>query len=104
MKVLVTGGAGFIGSNLTMHLLGYSHEVTVFDNFSSGYARNIDALPGVDFVQGDVRDEDSVRQVTAGRNIVFHVAAGAGNKRSINDPHSDAEINVIGTLRVLEAA
>jgi nucleoside-diphosphate-sugar epimerase len=104
MKVLVTGGAGFIGSNLTKHLMGDRHEVTVLDNLSSGYARNIEALPGVDFVQGDIRDEDSVRQVTAGRNIVFHLAASVGNKRSIDDPHSDAEINVIGTLRVLEAA
>jgi len=104
MRVLVTGGAGFIGSNLTRRLLEDGHEVTVLDNLSSGYQRNIDAFPGVDFVYGDIRDENSVRQVTAGRSVVFHLAASVGNKRSIDDPLSDAEINVLGTLRVLEAA
>lgn len=104
MRALVTGGAGFIGSNLTRRLLEDGHEVTVLDNLSSGYQRNIDAFPGVDFVHGDIRDENSVRQVTAGRSVVFHLAASVGNKRSIDDPLSDAEINVLGTLRVLEAA
>jgi UDP-glucose 4-epimerase len=104
MRVLVTGGAGFIGSNLTRRLIADGHEVTVIDNLSSGYQRNIDAIPGVDFVQGDIRDENSVREVTAGRNVVFHLAASVGNKRSRDDPISDAGINVLGTLRVLEAS
>src|ERR1019366_6930985 len=104
MKILVTGGAGFIGSNLTRRLIADGHEVTVIDNLSSGYQRNIDAIPGVDFVQGDIRDENSVREVTAGRNVVFHLAASVGNKRSRDDPISDAGINVLGTLRVLEAS
>jgi nucleoside-diphosphate-sugar epimerase len=104
MRVLVTGGAGFIGSNLTRQLLEDGHDVTVLDNLSSGYQRNIDAFPGVHFVHGDIRDENSVRQVTAGRSVVFHLAASVGNKRSIDDPLLDAEINVLGTLRVLEAS
>jgi UDP-glucose 4-epimerase len=104
MKVLVTGGAGFIGSNLTRYLVGGGHEVTVLDNLSSGYRRNIDAFPGVSFIHGDIRDEETVRHVTAGRDVVFHLAASVGNKRSMDNPVSDAEINVIGTLRVLEAA
>jgi UDP-glucose 4-epimerase len=104
MKVLVTGGAGFIGSNLTRCLVGEGHEVTVLDNLSSGYQRNLDALPGASFIHGDIRDKDAVERAAAGRDAVFHLAASVGNKRSIDNPLSDAEINVIGTLRVLEAS
>ena len=104
MRILVTGGAGFIGSNLARQLLEDGHEVTVLDNLSSGYQGNIDALPGVDFIPGDIRDEDSVRQATTGRDVVFHLAASVGNKRSMDNPLLDADINVIGTLQVLEAA
>jgi UDP-glucose 4-epimerase len=104
MKVLVTGGAGFIGSNLIGYLVGEGHEVTVLDNLSSGYQRNLDALSGARFIHGDIRDEDSIERVTAGRDVVFHLAASVGNKRSIDNPISDAEINVIGTLRILEAS
>jgi UDP-glucose 4-epimerase len=104
MKVLVTGGAGFIGSNLIGRLLEDGHEVNVLDNLSSGYQCNIEPLAGVDFIRGDIRDENSVRQATAGRDIVFHLAASVGNKRSIDNPHCDAAINVLGTLQVLDAA
>ena len=104
MKVLVTGGAGFIGSNLTRYLVGEGHEVTVLDNLSSGYRRNLDAIPGAGLTQGDIRDVDLIERVTAGRDVVFHLAASVGNKRSIDNPISDAEINVLGTLRVLEAS
>jgi UDP-glucose 4-epimerase len=104
MKILVTGGAGFIGSNLARQLLENGHRVTTLDNLSSGYECNIAACTGVAFVRGDIRDENAVRQVTEDCDIVFHLAASVGNKRSIDDPHSDSEINVLGTLRVLEAA
>ena len=104
MNALITGGAGFIGSNLACRLLGDGHRVAVLDNLSSGYACNIDALPGVEFTHGDIRDEAAVRQATAGRDVVFHLAASVGNKRSIDCPVLDAEVNVIGTLQVLEAA
>lgn len=104
VNALITGGAGFIGSNLASRLLADGHQVTVLDNLSSGYQCNIDALPGVEFIHGDIRDECAVRQATAGRNVVFHLAASVGNKRSIDCPVLDAEINVIGTLRLLEAA
>src|SRR5580704_17888418 len=104
MKALVTGGAGFIGSNLASHLLGAGHDVTILDDLSSGYRRNIDSLPGVDFIHGDIRNECAVGKATEDRNVVFHLAASVGNKRSIDNPLLDAEINVIGTLRVLEAA
>ncbi|HEX4135266.1 MAG TPA: NAD-dependent epimerase/dehydratase family protein [Bryobacteraceae bacterium] len=104
MNALVTGGAGFIGSNLAAHLLKDGHDVTIFDDLSSGYQRNIDTLPGVSFIRGDIRDDCAVKRATEGREVVFHLAASVGNKRSIDNPLLDAGINVLGTLQVLEAA
>lgn len=101
---LVTGGAGFIGSNLVRALLDAGHGVTVLDNLSSGYAENLAGLDGARFVNGDIRNESVVAEAMAGAGIVFHLAASVGNKRSIDHPIDDSEINVIGTLRVLEAA
>jgi len=104
MQVLVTGGAGFIGSNLVSGLLQRKHRVRVLDNLLSGYASNLACYPDVEFFQGDVRDEAMVDRAVAGCEVVFHLAASVGNKRSIDLPIDDAEINVIGTLRVLQAA
>ena len=103
-RALVTGGAGFIGSNLVKALLERGDDVVVLDNFSSGYRCNLDALPGARVVEGDVRDPRAVAEAMAGREVVYHLAASVGNKRSIDDPVTDAEINVVGTIRVLEAA
>jgi len=104
MKALVTGGAGFIGSNLVGRLVQDGHEVTVLDNLLSGYRSNLEPFPEVRFIEGDVRDETAVAEAIRGAEVVFHLAASVGNKRSIDHPVADAEINVIGTLRVLEAA
>jgi UDP-glucose 4-epimerase len=104
MKTLVTGGAGFIGSNLVRLLLAEGHEVAVLDNLSSGYRRNLDPFPEVRLIEGDVRDVDAVGRATKGAEAIFHLAASVGNKRSIEHPIEDSEINVIGTLRILEAA
>jgi UDP-glucose 4-epimerase len=104
MKALVTGGAGFIGSNIVKLLAGQGHAVTVLDNLLSGYRCNLDPFPQVDFVEGDVRDEASIQRAMAGAEVVFHLAASVGNTRSIEHPIQDSEINVIGTLQVLEAA
>jgi len=104
MKTLVTGGAGFIGSNLAYQLLQDGHEVTVLDNLLSGYRSNISNLPNVRFIEGDIRDEKVVDEAIVGTEVIFHSAASVGNKRSIDYPIIDAEINVIGTLMVLEAA
>ncbi|HYN08261.1 MAG TPA: NAD-dependent epimerase/dehydratase family protein [Vicinamibacterales bacterium] len=103
-KVLVTGGAGFIGSNVA-RLVGHEPgvEVTILDNLSSGYRENLEDLPAA-FVHGDVRDAALLRQVMDGVDTVFHLAASVGNTRSIDDPVQDAEVNVLGTVRVLEAA
>lgn len=104
MRTLVTGGAGFIGSNLVKQLVLDEHEVAVLDNLMSGYKCNLDPFPDVRFVEGDVRDDAAVADAIKGAEVVFHLAASVGNKRSIDHPIIDAEINVIGTLRVLEAA
>ncbi len=107
MNCLVTGGAGFIGSNLVEFLVKDGHEVTVLDDLSSGYRDNL--LQGglcekIRFLQGDVRDEGLLREATKNQEAVFHLAASVGNKRSIEHPLLDADINVMGTLKVLEAA
>lgn len=104
MKALVTGGAGFIGSNIVKHLLDEGHTVAVLDNLSSGYQSNLTPFPQVDFIQGDVRDAAAVERAMHGVEVVFHLAASVGNKRSIDHPLDDAAINVLGTLNVLEAA
>jgi UDP-glucose 4-epimerase len=104
MRVLVTGGAGFIGSNLVKLLLESGHEVVVLDDFSSGSRDNLAALAGVRVVDGDVRESEVVQGTADGCEVVFHLAASVGNSRSIEHPIEDSEINVLGTLRVLEAA
>ena len=103
-RVLVTGGAGFVGSNLVKALVASRHEVTVLDNLSSGYRSNLESVPTIRFVEGDIRDPHAVDEAIRGAAVVFHLAASVGNKRSIESPIADAEINVLGTLRVLEAA
>jgi UDP-glucose 4-epimerase len=103
-RALVTGGAGFIGSNVVGLLVAEGYDVVVLDNLMTGYRRNLDAFARVRFAEGDVRDERLAREVTDGVEVVFHLAASVGNTRSIEHPVDDSEINVIGTLRVLEAA
>ena len=104
MNALVTGGAGFIGSHLAGRLLADGHRVALLDNFSSGYRSNLAALAGARVVEGDIRDAAAVAQAMQDAEVVFHLAASVGNKRSIDNPILDAEVNVIGTLKVLEAA
>ncbi len=103
MKALVTGGAGFIGSNIVRLLFQEGHSVSILDNLSSGFASNLQPFPEARFVQGDIRDLDAVVKAMDGAEVVFHLAASVGNKRSIEHPIEDSEVNVIGTLNVLEA-
>jgi len=102
MKALVTGGAGFIGSNLALALLERGDSVVILDDLSSGCAANLPAA--AQFIRGDIRDSRCVRDAMDGVGCVFHLAASVGNKRSIDHPVRDAEINILGTLQVLEAA
>lgn len=102
-KALVTGGAGFIGSNLVKQLVLMGVEVVVLDNFSSGYKDNLLKLP-IKIIEGDIRNRNTVNKAIKGIEVVFHLAASVGNKRSIDFPFIDAETNVIGTLNLLEAS
>jgi UDP-glucose 4-epimerase len=103
LDCLVTGGAGFIGSNVVRLLLERGHDVTVLDDLSTGYAANLEPYPGIHFIQGDIRDSTSLDEAMSGRDVVFHLAASVGNKRSIEEPAFDATSNVLGTVGVLEA-
>lgn len=102
MKILVTGGAGFIGSNIVERLLDLGHQPVVLDNLSSGYCQNL--VSEVPFIEADVRDGEAVACAAQGCEVILHLAASVGNKRSIDNPLEDAAINVLGTLNVLEAA
>lgn len=100
----MTGGAGFIGSNLVKQLVADGHDVTVLDNLSSGFRSNLHPFPEIRFIEGDIRDDAAVAEAIKGMEVVFHLAASVGNKRSIDHPLLDADINVMGTLKVLEAS
>jgi len=102
---LVTGGAGFIGSNIAREILNRGHRVRILDNFSTGREENLSDLTGrVDLVRGDVRDMGTVEAAVAGVDFVLHQAALASVPRSIVDPVSNNQVNVQGTLNVLVAA
>ncbi|MEP6715543.1 MAG: NAD-dependent epimerase/dehydratase family protein [Terriglobia bacterium] len=104
MNALITGGAGFIGSNLARRLLGDGHGVTILDNLQSGHRINVAPLTDARFIEGDVRDEEALLKAARGADTIFHLAASVGNKRSIDMPLDDAQTNVLGTLNVLETA
>lgn len=103
MRVLVTGGAGFVGSHVVASALDAGFEVAVLDNLSSGKRSNLPA--GVDVFEVDLRDRDATFQaVTAfGPELVSHQAAQASVSVSVRDPRFDAEVNVIGGLNLLDA-
>lgn len=103
-KVLVTGGAGFIGSNLVVELIKTGNMVTVIDSLVSGYKSNLNPFSGIRFIESDIRNSDLVLKAVEGNDVIFHLAASVGNKKSIDDPMTDASVNVLGTLNILEAA
>jgi UDP-glucose 4-epimerase len=104
-QALVTGGAGFIGSNVVRALVERGWSVRILDNLTTGYRENLDSIPKdqLELVVDDVRDADAVRRHAAGCQAIFHLAASVGNLKSMEQPRVDAEINVLGTLAVLEA-
>jgi UDP-glucose 4-epimerase len=108
MKALVTGGAGFIGSNLTDALLARGDEVTVVDNLSTGRRENLDGAlaAGATLVETDIREQAALAELAAAERpeVVFHLAAQIDVRKSIADPAFDAGVNVGGTANVLEAA
>lgn len=107
MHCLVTGGAGFIGSNLVEALVQSGEKVVVLDNFSTGARDNLDFVSTGDslrIIEGDVRDIATVHECVAGADIVFHLAAEVGNLNSLEHPLRDSQVNILGTLNVLQAA
>jgi UDP-glucose 4-epimerase len=104
-RVLVTGGAGFIGSNLVAALLERGDEVRVLDNFSTGSRRNLASLGReVEVVEGDLRSYERVHTAVRGVEVVFHQGALGSVPRSVQDPLTSTAVNVEGTLNVLLAA
>jgi UDP-glucose 4-epimerase len=103
MQVAITGGAGFIGSNLCKSLLARGHTVRVLDDLSTGYLRNLDAL-AVDFTQGSIEDAALVAEWCKGSSAVVHLAARGSVPRSLAEPIRTDEVNVRGSLNVYEAA
>jgi UDP-N-acetylglucosamine/UDP-N-acetyl-alpha-D-glucosaminouronate 4-epimerase len=101
---LVIGGAGFIGSHIVEALIRRGDSVRVFDNFTTGKRANLAHLPGVEVIEGDIRDTAVVCQAMAKVDYVIHQAALVSVTQSIHDPSSTHHVNVTGTLNVLAAA
>ena len=106
-KVLITGGAGFIGSNLTEHFLNQGHQVVVLDNFATGHRHNIaqhEGDPNFELIEGDIRHTADCEKAVQGVDYVLHQAALGSVPRSIKDPQTSNEVNVSGFLNMLVAA
>jgi UDP-glucose 4-epimerase len=105
MKVLVTGGAGFIGSHLAERLVGEGHEVIVYDNLSSGRRENVAGFADkVTFIEADVRDAPQLDFYLTGCDVVFHQAAVVSVPYSVEHPQETHDVNIQGTLNVLLSA
>ena len=102
---LVTGGAGFIGSNIVDELRTRGEKVRILDDFSTGREENIRHFADdVQVIRGDIRDVDAVHEAVRGADYVIHQAALASVQRSIDKPVESSEVNIQGTLNLLEAA
>ncbi len=105
MHYLVTGGAGFIGSNIVEELVRRGEKVRVLDNFATGKRENIEALRDrIELIEGDIRDYQLTRAAMQGIEVVLHQAAIPSVPRSVADPLTSNEVNVTGTLNILHAA
>jgi len=106
-KILITGGAGFIGSNLSEHFIAKRYKVTCLDNFATGHRHNLSQLmehPNFTLIEGDIRDAETCRKACEGQDYVLHQAALGSVPRSINDPVTSNDVNVGGFLNMLVAA
>ena len=104
-KVLVTGGAGFIGSHLTEKLVEKGHNVAVIDNVSHGTLENIKSvMRKVDLIKGDILNQEVLEKAVKGKEYIFHVAANTSVNISIQKPHWSATQNIMATVRLLELA
>lgn len=106
-NILVTGGAGFIGSNLCEELIKFGAKVTCLDNFSTGFRENLDAIinnPNFTLIEGDIRNLEDCKKACENQDFVLHEAALGSVPRSINDPITSNDVNVGGFLNMLVAA
>lgn len=106
-KIVITGGAGFIGSNLCNHFLSHDNQVVCLDNFATGHRHNIEKFldhKNFTLIEGDIRDLDTCRKTVEGADFVLHQAALGSVPRSINDPITSNDVNVSGFLNMLVAA
>jgi UDP-glucose 4-epimerase len=105
LKALVTGGAGFIGSHIVERLVHEGHEVKVFDDLSTGFARNLAPVAGnYEFIKGDLRDAEALKRAVHGVEAVFHEAALGSVARSVERPELSNAVNADGTLALLMTA
>lgn len=105
MDYLITGGAGFIGSNIAEHLVGQGKSVRIFDNFSSGKRENLAAIEDkIEIIESDLRVFDAVKHAMDGVRYVLQIGAMPSVPRSVEDPHTTNQVNITGTLNVLIAA
>ena len=108
-KLLITGGAGFIGSNIAWYFAAHGYQVTIFDNFKRRGTRQNFAwikskLPKVKVIIGDIRNRQDLEKAVEGQDIIFHLAAQVAVTTSVVDPRVDFDINALGTFNLLEAA
>ena len=116
MKILVTGGAGFVGSHVAERYAKEGHDVTIFDNLSRGellkkpikhldYNKSfLSKFKNVKFVNGDIRKAEDIATAAKDADVIFHTAAQTAVTTSLTDPRPDYEVNILGTFNVLEAA
>jgi nucleoside-diphosphate-sugar epimerase len=104
-KFLVTGGAGFIGSNISKELVRSGHEVAILDNLATGKMENIvEIIKKIKFIGGDLRDLPTARKACEGADYILHLGALPSVQRSVEDPAKSTEVNVMGTINILIAA
>ena len=107
LKIVITGGAGFIGSNLCEYFIGKGYEVVCLDNFATGHLHNLNTVinnPNFKLIEGDIRNFEVCQKAVKGVDYVLHQAALGSVPRSINDPITTNEVNVSGFLNMLTAA
>jgi len=106
-KILITGGAGFIGSNLTEYFLNKGHDIVCLDNFATGHRHNIESFlnnPNYQLIEGDIRDLETCQKAVENVDYILHQAALGSVPRSIKDPATSNDVNVSGFLNMLIAA
>ena len=110
-EYLITGGAGFIGSNYAKRLITQGENVTIFDNLSrKGAEANLNWVKAetgdrsFEFIKGDVRDQETLEKVIRSKDVIIHLAAQVAVTSSVYDPRTDFDINALGTFNVLEGA